>query len=190
MSASFLSDIEARRSVYTLAGTSAVPNDKILEIVRTAVKHCPTAFNTQSSRAIVLVGNEHLKAWDFVLEGLWKLVSEEEWPQREKGMLAFRQAYGTVLLFEDTSVVPRLEMKTPAFAKDWDTVRPCLDQAHGMLAFAIWTAFSKEGLGCNLQHPLLSGPAKQEWGLPESWELMAQLVFGDKTAPPFPKHFK
>lgn len=52
-----------------------------------------------------------------------------------------------------------------------------------MLQFAVWTALEAEGLGANLQHynPLVDAKVAEEWKVPSSWKLSAQLVFGGKT---------
>ena len=58
-----------------------------------------------------------------------------------------------------------------------------------MHQFAVWTALEQEGLGANLQHynPLIDARVAAEWGVPDDWELSAQLVFGTKTGEPNPK---
>lgn len=53
-----------------------------------------------------------------------------------------------------------------------------------MLQFSVWTALEAEGLGANLQHynPLVDAKVAEQWKLPTTWKLSAQLVFGGKTA--------
>jgi len=53
-----------------------------------------------------------------------------------------------------------------------------------MLQFAVWTALEAEGLGGNLQHynPLVDAKIAEEWKVPATWKLSAQLVFGGKVA--------
>jgi predicted oxidoreductase (fatty acid repression mutant protein) len=52
-----------------------------------------------------------------------------------------------------------------------------------MLQFAVWTALEIEGLGANLQHynPLVDVKVAEQWKLPATWKLTAQLVFGGKA---------
>ncbi len=52
-----------------------------------------------------------------------------------------------------------------------------------MLQFAVWTALEAEGLGANLQHysPLVDAKIAEEWKVPATWKLSAQLVFGGKV---------
>lgn len=51
-----------------------------------------------------------------------------------------------------------------------------------MHQFIVWTALELQGLGCNLQHynfmPEMVRQVREIWGLPDTWELNAQLVFG------------
>jgi predicted oxidoreductase (fatty acid repression mutant protein) len=69
-----------------------------------------------------------------------------------------------------------------------------------MLQFACWTALEAEGLGANLQHynPLVDAKIAEEWKVPATWKLTAQLVFGgrevaeagEKTFTPLEDKFK
>lgn len=65
-------------------------------------------------------------------------------------------------------------------------------QSDGMLQFAVWTALEAEGLGANLQHynPLVDAKVVDEWKIPQSWKLSAQLVFGGKTGEAGDKAFQ
>ena len=73
------------------------------------------------------------------------------------------------------------------------------DVTSGMHQYAIWTSLCAEGLGVNLQHynPLMDAKVASEWGLPETWDLKAQMVFGtalagpgEKTHQPIEERFK
>lgn len=78
------------------------------------------------------------------------------------------------------------------FAIYADRFPPWADQSAGMLQFVVWTALEAEGLGANLQHynPLVDEKVAATWGVPASWKLNAQLVFGGKTGEAGPKTFK
>lgn len=53
-----------------------------------------------------------------------------------------------------------------------------------MLQFAVWTALEAEGLGASLQHynPLVDARVAEEWKVPVTWKLTAQLVFGGRAS--------
>ena len=62
-------------------------------------------------------------------------------------------------------------------------------QSDAMIQYVIWTALTAEGLGANLQHynPLIDSKVTSEWGVPASWQLNAQLVFGSRSGEAGPK---
>ena len=68
------------------------------------------------------------------------------------------------------------------------------DHSTGMHQFILWSALEAEGLGCNLQHynmlPSLLEYVKEEWKVPATWKLKAQLVFGKPTGEPKPREYK
>lgn len=87
------------------------------------------------------------------------------------------------MFFEDQSVVEDFAGRFPTYAAKfpvWAT------QSDAMLQFTLWTALEAEGLGANLQHynPLIDSRVADEWKLPATWRLNAQLVFGGRTAAP------
>lgn len=65
-------------------------------------------------------------------------------------------------------------------------------QSDAMLQFVLWTALEAEGLGANLQHynPIVDRRVAEEWNVPSSWQLNAQLVFGGRAAEPGEKTFQ
>ena len=69
----FYSAIEDRRSIYAISKEQVVSDEKIQEVIYHAVKHTPSAFNSQSARVVVLLGEQHDKLWDITKETLRKL---------------------------------------------------------------------------------------------------------------------
>lgn len=61
-----------------------------------------------------------------------------------------------------------------------------------MLQLVIWTALEMEGLGASLQHynELIEGDIKNQWSIPSSWKLIAQMPFGKATAEAGEKQFQ
>jgi len=49
-----------------------------------------------------------------------------------------------------------------------------------MLQYAIWVALREYGFGANLQHynPLIDQEVKENFNIPTSWNLIAQMPFG------------
>ncbi|WNQ10843.1 nitroreductase family protein [Paenibacillus aurantius] len=188
MTKEFAKAVSERRSIYTLSKESTVSDERIQEIVHEAVKHTPSAFNSRSSRVVILFGEQHNKLWDITTEILKTIVPADKFESTQQRMDGFRGAYGTVLYFEDQAVIEELQAKLPTYQ---DRFPVWSQQSSGMLQFVIWTALEAEGLGANLQHynPLIDERVKAEWGLPETWQLIAQMPFGTPTAPPGEKEF-
>ncbi|MNZ66885.1 Nitroreductase family protein [compost metagenome] len=185
----FMDAVKARRSIYAISKEAVISDDKIVELVEEAVKYTPSAFNSQSARVIVLLGNSHNKLWDITTETLRKIVSADQFEATAQKMEAFKSGYGTVLFFEDKEVVDGLMKSFPAYA---DNFPIWSQQSSGMHQFVVWTALENEGFGASLQHynPLIDDEVKAAWSVPDSWQLIAQLPFGKPTAPPGEKEFK
>ena len=185
----FYEAIESRRSIYGLSNEPVISDEKIEEIIKFAVKHTPSAYNSQSGRVVLLLGEHHKKFWDITEETLKRVVPPEQdfAPTAEK-MQSFRNGYGTVLFFEDESVVKGLQEKFPLYK---DKFPQYANESNGMLQYIIWTALEVEGFGASLQHyqPLIDDEVKKEWGIPKEWKLHAQMPFGKPTAPPKVKEF-
>lgn len=178
-----------RRTIYGISKESPISDDRILEIVRESVKHTPSAFNSQSSRAVVLLGAQHEKLWDIVKETLRKLVPPEAFPQTEGKIDSFKGGHGTVLFFEDQNIIRGLQ---ESFALYKDNFPIWSLNSTGMLQYVVWTSLESEGLGASLQHynPLIDEEVRKTWSLPESWKLTAQIPFGAPVAPAGDKEFQ
>ncbi|NOU98196.1 nitroreductase [Paenibacillus sp. LMG 31456] len=189
MASEFLTLVKNRRSIYEISKESTISDEKIQEIISEAVKHTPSAFNSQSSRVVLLLGDQHNKLWDITTEVLKGIVPADQFASTQQRMDGFRNAYGTVMFFEDTAVVEGMQANFPTYQ---DRFPAWSQHTSGMLQFVIWTALENEGLGASLQHynPLIDNKVKMEWRLPEGWQLIAQMPFGKPTAPAGEKEFK
>jgi uncharacterized protein len=188
MSKDFYTSVQERRSIYGISKESPVSDERILEVINNAVKHAPTAFNSQTGRVLVLFGEHHNRLWDITKEILRKKVPAEKFAPTEEKMNSFRSGYGSVLYFEDQSVVEGLQNKFPSYK---DNFPIWSQQGSGILQFIVWTSLENEGLGASLQHynPLIDEDVKKEWSVPDSWKLIAQMPFGKSTAPAGDKEF-
>jgi hypothetical protein len=92
----FLETLKSRRTYYALKKESTISDKKIQEIIRETVLHVPSSFNSQSSRIILLLGEEHNKLWDITKDVLKAIVPAENYPTTEKKLNGFQAAYGTV----------------------------------------------------------------------------------------------
>lgn len=188
MSKDFFTAVADRRSFYGISKEAVVSDDKIKEIIEHAVKHTPSAFNSQSTRIVLLLGKEHDKLWDITMKALRKIVPADNFSSTEDKINSFKNGYGTVLYFEDNSVIESLQKQ---FALYKDNFPIWSQQTSGMHQFVIWTALEIEGFGASLQHynELIENDVKKEWSIPENWKLIGQMPFGKPTAKPDEKQF-
>lgn len=189
-SSSFFEAIRNRRSIYAISKDGVISDEKIQEIVEEAVKHTPSSFNSQSSRVLVLFGEQSDKFWDLTKETLRVVTGGGEgFKSTEEKMAAFRSGHGTILFFEDEEVVRGLQEKFPSYAERFPVWS---NQSSGMLQLVVWTALEAEGHGASLQHynPLVDEQVQKEWSVPASWKLIAQMPFGKPTAPAGEKQFQ
>jgi len=189
MSKDFISAVRDRRTIYNLGKDVSISVENILDIVEHGVKNSPTAFNSQSGRVVVLFEEHHAKFWDITKAVLQKMIPTDKFAPTEEKMKAFRNAYGTILYFEDQSVVEGLQQRFPTYKENFPIWS---QQASGMLQYVIWTALESEGLGASLQHynPIIDDAVKKEWDIPSNWKLIAQMPFGAPTAKPDEKQYQ
>jgi uncharacterized protein len=185
----FNSAIKNRRSIYGINKEVSISKEKIHEIIDYAVMHTPSAFNSQTARLVVLFGDHHDKLWDITKETLRKIESADKFESTEEKLNSFKSGYGTVLFFEEMSIVEGLQQKFPR-AKDnfpiWS------HHSSGMVQFVVWTSLEMEGLGASLQHynPRIDEEVKKQWSIPDSWKLIAELPFGNPTGAAKEKEFQ
>lgn len=188
MAKDFYSTVADRRSYYGISKEVAVSDSRIEELVQHAVKHSPSAFNSQSGRVVVLLQKEHDKLWEITKDSLRKVVPAEHFSATEEKIDSFKNGYGTVLYFEDQNVVEGLQKQFEAYAHNFPIWS---QQSNGMLQFVVWSSLEAEGLGASLQHynELIEEEVKKSWGIESSWKLIAQMPFGKPTFEPSEKAF-
>ena len=175
----FLKEVENRRTIYNTETTISINDKELEDIIEQVVKFTPSAFNSQSTRIVLLLNEQHNKFWDNTKVALKnKMGTDRDFAPTEQRIDGFKHSYGTILYFEDKDVIQSLEEKMPNYAdyfESWSV------QANAMHQFAIWTALSSKGIGASLQHynPLVDEVTAREFDIPSSWKLIAQMPFGD-----------
>ena len=168
-----------RRSVYALGKNLPISEQEIIEIIDNAVKYSPSAFNSNTAHAVVLLGDNHQKLWDITYAELAKLLPTDEAKATTKGKIDnFAVAYGTILFFEDHNIVKDLQEQFPSYA---DNFPIWSEQSTGIASFAVWNALAEAGVGANIQHynPLIDEKVAKEWNIPSNLVLRAQMPFGE-----------
>ncbi|MDT3381044.1 nitroreductase family protein [Labrys portucalensis] len=185
MSKTFIDHVKTRRTQYALGKTLPKSEEEISLLIQDVIKHVPSSFNSQSSRAVILFGKQSDKFWHLTKEILRKIVPADSFASTEAKMDSFAAGAGTVLFFEDQDVVKSLQEQFPLYA---DAFPAFSEQSGGMAQFAVWTALAEHGIGASLQHyaPLVDEAVQKEWHVPKSWKLRAQMPFGSNEQP-FPE---
>jgi len=177
MSNSYIDALKKRRSQYALGKDLPLSQPDVTALIREAIRLSPSAFNSQSSRAVILFGSQGGKFWHFVKEALRKIVPDTAFAATETKIDGFAAGAGTILFYEDQDVIAGLQKQFAAYA---DNFPIWSEQSSGMAQFSVWTALADAGIGASLQHynPLPDAAAAAEWNLPASWKLRAQMPFG------------
>lgn len=188
MSNEFLKAVEKRRSYYNISDESPISDGKIIDLVERSVLHTPSAFNSQSGRVLLLLGKDHDKLWDIVMDALRKVVNPDDFKATEDKVNSFRAGYGTVVYYEDDSITKDLVNQFPLYAHNFPK---WAEQSNGMLQFVIGVALEQEGFGASLQHynELIEDQVAKEWGIDKNWRMIGQMPFGKPTKEPGEKEF-
>lgn len=179
--AEFKTALAQRRSNYNIDSSSPVSDEEIRGIVEYAVANTPSAFNSQSARAVLLMGGHHAKFWNIVKETLRKIVPADKFQPTDDKINSFAAGHGTVLFYEDQAVIRGLQTSFPAYA---DAFPGFSQNSSGMVQHAVWVMLREAGLGATLQHygNLIQEEVAAAWNLPADWLLVAQMPFGGIVA--------
>ena len=182
MSNTALNSFTKRRTQYSLGKQLPISQADAGALIQEAIRQAPSAFNSQSSRAVILFGAQSVKFWELVKDALRPMVPAESFGATEKKLDSFAAGAGTVLFYEDQDVVKGLQQQFAAYA---DNFPIWSEHSTGIAQFAVWTALAEAGIGASLQHynPVVDGAAQKEWDIPASWKLRAQMPFGSNEAP-------
>ncbi|KAL4399046.1 type II nitroreductase [Malassezia pachydermatis] len=180
---SFLQVVKNRRTIYALSKKTILPDAQIVQLIQQAVREAPSAFNVQSSRIVVLFGNQHDNYWGEIVPAALRAAAGEKAVAASKDKLAgFKAGTGTILFFEDQNLIKGQQEAFPQYAAGF----PVWSNHHtGMAQVYTWNLLEAEGYGANLQHygNLTADTLKKVYNLPESYLLHAEMVFGYPEQP-------
>lgn len=175
----FLTEVENRRTIYKTKTSISISDEELEEMIEHIVKYMPSAFNSQSTRIVLLLNDQHIKFWENAKTVLKDVMGpDRDFEPTNQRINGFEHAYGTILYFEDEDVIKSLQEQMPSYA---DNFANWAVQTNAMHQYAIWTALSSKGIGASLQHynPLVDQVTTQTFDIPASWKLVAQMPFGD-----------
>jgi len=168
--------LKNRRSYYNIDKNISVYESQIFDLIKKVTELVPDAYNMKSSRVVVVTKENHDLLWDKIYD-----VFEGKIP-RDK-IDSFKSGYGTILYFIDKNVVKSVGEKFPLYA---DNFIKWSNQSVGMLELSIWSGLRELNLGASLQHynPVIDKMVKDLFDIPESYELNAQMPFGNIIVEP------
>lgn len=186
--ATFMDKLAQRRTIYNIGKNVNEPAQELDQIIRSAVRLSPSAFNSQSSRVVNLFGQAHQDFWNIVKETLRQMIPADSFQTTNDKIDSFAAGFGTALFFEDQDVVKGLQEQFAAYA---DNFPVWSEHSTGIAQFAVWMALSEAGLGASLQHynPIIDEQVAKKFNIPANWKLRAQLVFGSVETPAGEKDF-
>lgn len=180
--------LSRRRSIYGLGKLSAASNACLLDSLKSCLLNCPSPFNAQSARLVVLFGDSHQLFWNKVWENLKNLVPNSKQKSVKEKIDAFANAHGTIMYFEDKDALQELKKQFPTYSKN---MRLWTQQANGMLQFLIWQILTENNIGASLQHynEIIEKDLYSLFDIPKNWEPVAQMPFGSIEKEPQEKTF-
>lgn len=179
---SFYELAKKRRSIYHLGKNVNQSNDEIIQLIKDIVDQTPSSFHSQTSRVVILLGEEHDALWEIVRETLRPLVADGNFEATEQKVNSFKAAKGTVLFYEDEDVVGGLQKQFPLYA---DNFPVWSEHSTGLTQYAVWLALAEVDIGASLQHynPIIDAEVAKRWDIPTNWVLRAQMPFGSIESP-------
>ena len=171
-----------RRSIYALGNELPTAPQAIVNMAERVLLHTPSSFNSQSSRLVVLFGDQHQQLWDITELKLRDEVGDGDFTNSKQKMDGFRAAAGTVLFYEDKKVIKAMQDKFALYA---DRFPIWAEQTSAMHQYALWTELRTLEVGASLQHynPLIDEAIAKAFSIDDDWDLIAQMPFGNILEP-------
>lgn len=174
--------VKQRRTAYAIGKNTELSNKEIADRIREVTQDIPTAFNSQTTRLVVVFGEDNIKLWDHILDVQKDVLEGDMWEMMSGVMQGAKAGIGTVLFFEDRDAV--------AGALGENERANVYKHHHSAnTQYGIWLALTELGLGGSLQHMNIGfeqgfdKSVKEMFNLPASYELIAQMPFGSIEAP-------
>ena len=169
---------DERRSIYALGNNLPVAPQAVVNMAERILLHTPSAFNSQSSRLVILFEEQHKQLWDITEIHLRQAVGDGDFTSTKQKLEGFRAAAGTILFYEDQEVIKSMQDKFELYA---DKFPIWAQQTSAMHQYAMWTELRTLDIGANLQHynPLIDADIAKAFFIDDNWELVAQMPFGN-----------
>ncbi|MFP4478896.1 MAG: nitroreductase family protein [Candidatus Izemoplasmatales bacterium] len=173
----FLKALKERHSQYALSNEIDIEQTELEDFLKEILLYTPSAFNSQSQRMMVLVGEKHEHLWNQLIELMKGIVKPSQFEKTKAKLNGFKAAYGTILFFDDMAIIRDLQEQYPLYK---DNFSKWSVEQNGMLQSNVWVGLSTKNIGASLQHynELIEEYIKEAYDIPQKWELRAQMPFG------------
>ena len=178
----YIEIIKKRRSYYNLSEDVDLTNEEIKYLVEDVMNITPSHMNAETTRIVLLFDDKSKDFWTRVNETFDNSIKEEKFH-------GFYHAKGTALIFIDMNEIWDQEINMPDYSDYFETWG---HHSAAMLQLNLWQALRDEGIGASNQHynPVIDEWVKEDYDLPDHWELVAQMPFGKIEEEPDPKDKK
>lgn len=178
----YIEIIKKRRSYYNLSEDVDLSNEEIKYLVEDVMNVTPSHMNSQTTRIVLLFDEKSKEFWNKVNETFDNKIKEEKFH-------GFYHAKGTALFFIDTDEIKKQEKDIPSYKEYFETWG---HHSAAMLELNLWQALRDENIGASNQHynPVIDSWVKEDYNLPASWELIAEMPFGKIEEEPEAKEKK
>lgn len=182
----FVKLMQNRRSIYDVGTNTDVTVQDVVNRLKEVAKEVPNAFGIQTTRYVVVSGEKNQALWELLHNAQKEVLSPEMYERMKKQLVNGKNGLGTILLFESREAVesmPSNELRQTLYKEN----------NHGIAVAAVWLALTELGLGTNLQHfnvgykQGFDKPVRDLLGLPDDFEMLAQMYFGSIETPASPK---
>lgn len=173
-----LETIKQRRSMTSLTKTTPLDKATISHAIQEVLIHTPSAFNSQSSGALVIYEAVHEAFWDEVGKRVLPIVSDEKARERTaKKIEGFKGGDGTVIFLENQTINQSLRERFPLYSSSVDL---WADQGQGFVQYGVWLALHELGFGVSLQHynPLIDDYIYDVLNIERHFKVVGQMPFG------------
>ena len=178
----YIEIIKKRRSYYNLSEDVDLTNEEIKYLVEDVMNITPSHMNAETTRIVLLFDDKSKDFWTRVNETFDNSIKEEKFH-------GFYHAKGTALIFIDMNEIWDQEINMPDYSDYFETWG---HHSAAMLQLNLWQALRDEEIGASNQHynPVIDEWVKEDYDLPDHWELVAQMPFGKIEEEPDPKDKK
>lgn len=173
---SIIDSLAKRRSYYKIDKNLPVSEKEVEDKIKEVTALVPDAFNMQSAKVVLALGEKHDQLWDTIYDVFGGKVPREK-------IDSFKAGAGTVLFLYDEDTVKSMQEQFKTYA---DNFPIWANQANGMLQLSIWTMLREMNIGASVQHynPVIDEKVKELFDIPANYKLVAQMPFGGILSEP------